>query len=311
MKSILILGGTYYVGKKLVSKLLTENYKITIATRGLVSHDFQEVEHLIVDRRDQVAMQQTFGKRSWDFVIDQICFNQRDAEIACQCFQDSVGKYIFSSSQAVYPAGYMMPESFFSVTHDQASLINEPGSYSKNKRLAELYFYKFAKFPVTAVRFPIILANDDPGQRLQRVMQQIYRYQEISIENPVARISLIDADDAANFLCWLLQQSIAGPINVCSQGSIAIADFLGLIQQSLAINIKINIVQALQAFHPYSVHTAWENNPALFPFSIAADWVMDPAFAAICGYRLNDLQWLAKLIEQSAEEIVNTSSAVS
>ena len=58
MKSALILGGTQFVGKRLVQLLIDEGVDVTIATRGKTPDSFGDrVSRLIIDREDSILYQ--------------------------------------------------------------------------------------------------------------------------------------------------------------------------------------------------------------------------------------------------------------
>ena len=75
MKSVLILGGTLFIGRCLVEKLVAEeDLEITLFNRGKTNPDlFPETQKIIGDREtsdiDQIL------ERDWDFIIDISCYN--------------------------------------------------------------------------------------------------------------------------------------------------------------------------------------------------------------------------------------------
>jgi nucleoside-diphosphate-sugar epimerase len=72
---ILVLGGTAFFGRLLVRLLLGNGHDVTIATRGQTPDDFGDaVTQIKVDRTNQDAMMEAFGKCYYDLVYNQICF---------------------------------------------------------------------------------------------------------------------------------------------------------------------------------------------------------------------------------------------
>ncbi|WHY78443.1 NAD-dependent epimerase/dehydratase family protein [Neobacillus sp. WH10] len=61
MESALILGGTQFVGKRLVQLLLAEGVEVTIATRGKTSDSFgDQVSRVKISRENAESQQQAF-----------------------------------------------------------------------------------------------------------------------------------------------------------------------------------------------------------------------------------------------------------
>src|SRR5688572_16899625 len=105
MKSALILGGTQFVGKRLVQILLDEGIEVTIATRGITSDSYGErVSRLKIDRED-ASTYQAFKNKNWDVVFDQTCYSPQEALDTLKALEGNVLKYVFTSSQAVYDFG--------------------------------------------------------------------------------------------------------------------------------------------------------------------------------------------------------------
>ena len=80
MKSALILGGTQFVGKRLVQLLIDEGVNVTIATRGQTPDSFgNRVSRIIIDREDSHSINQAFSGKKWDVVYDQTCYSPQEA----------------------------------------------------------------------------------------------------------------------------------------------------------------------------------------------------------------------------------------
>ena len=85
IQSALILGGTRFVGKRLVRNLLRKNISVTIATRQLAEDSFgPAVERLKINRSDKKSLEQAFRNKSWDIAYDQICYSPSDAIDICE-----------------------------------------------------------------------------------------------------------------------------------------------------------------------------------------------------------------------------------
>lgn len=98
---ILVLGGTSFVGRTIVSDALWVDHEVTLFTRGRTGTGlFPEARRLIGDRDtgDYAALREG----SWDAVVDATGYVPRHVGQAMDALGDRVGRYLFISSHAVY-----------------------------------------------------------------------------------------------------------------------------------------------------------------------------------------------------------------
>jgi 2'-hydroxyisoflavone reductase len=98
---ILVLGGTSFVGREIVSDALRRGAEVTIFGRGKTGTSlFPEVPRLIGDRdTDDYA---ALAKGEWDAVVDVSGYVPRHVDGAMSALDGRVGRYVFISSHAVY-----------------------------------------------------------------------------------------------------------------------------------------------------------------------------------------------------------------
>lgn len=106
---ILVLGGTSFIGRAIVTDALQSGLDVTVFNRGRTGTDlFPDVPRLIGDR--DIDDYQALSTGSWDAVVDVSGYVPRHVATAMDVLADRVGRYVFISSQAVYtregvPAG--------------------------------------------------------------------------------------------------------------------------------------------------------------------------------------------------------------
>ncbi|MFO1446295.1 NAD-dependent epimerase/dehydratase family protein [Bacillus sp. Bva_UNVM-123] len=287
MKKVLVLGGTRFFGKKLVNLLLENGHDVTIATRGRTKDPFgDKVSRLSIDREDYQSLKSAVGDTNWDVVYDNICYTSKEASEACEVFSGKVKHYILTSTLSVYEFadGSRKEEDFNPNSYPIKIGTKTDFSYGEGKRLTEAVFYQKADFPVSAVRFPIVLGVDDYTKRLHFHIEQIKNGKPIGIPNLNALLSFISSDEAASFLNWLGNQQIEGPINACSKGELSLREILSIIEEAVQ---KQAIVEQ---------QTDEENQS---PFGVPADWYMDTAKAEAAGFQFQDLKkWFTKLVQE-------------
>ena len=97
--SVLVLGGTGFIGPHLVRHAVERGHRVTIFTRG--RHDAElpaAVERLQGDRNGQLD---ALAGRRWDIVIDDSATNPAWVQLSTELLEDS-GAYMFTSSTGVY-----------------------------------------------------------------------------------------------------------------------------------------------------------------------------------------------------------------
>lgn len=102
--SILILGGTSFLGPHQIKYALERGHKVSIFTRGKTipnvnTNVFGEVEHLVGDRENNLS---ALENRKWNVVIDNSGRNVEWTRKTAQLLKDSCDFYIYTSSTGVY-----------------------------------------------------------------------------------------------------------------------------------------------------------------------------------------------------------------
>jgi len=102
MKKILILGGTQFIGRNLVERLMgIDEFDITLFNRQETQIDlFPEIKKIKGDRETNDINQIT--KENWDFVIDLSCYYPNWLKDTLKCLNGNLEKYILISTCSVY-----------------------------------------------------------------------------------------------------------------------------------------------------------------------------------------------------------------
>ncbi|AQY51501.1 NAD-dependent dehydratase [Listeria weihenstephanensis] len=283
---ILVIGGTRFFGKKLVTKLLADGHDVTIATRGKTVDDFGDQVKRVRMNRESRENLFCLAQEKWDVVYDNICYAPQDALYSIAAFADKVGKYVYTSSLSVYRVrDRALVEADFDPFHYEiVSGSREDFEYGEGKRLAEATYFQKAKFPVVAVRFPIVLGEDDYTGRLEFHIDHVQAGEEIGMPNEDAEIGFISSDEAAEFLCWVGTKSdIIGPINAASDSVYQLSELMDLIEKATG---KTAIVEEITE----------DNDDS--PFGIEKTYYLDNTKAKEAGFEFRDLhEWLPKLVE--------------
>lgn len=274
----LIIGGNRFVGLRL-SRMLDQlpGCELHVINRtGQVAH----CKNAVVHKGDRRNLNSTFLDRDWDAVVDFACFNQAEATNALEFF-GKVSRYIFVSTASVYDSkDGNREEDYDSSRFD----LSRPalGDYQDGKRRAEAVFAQRGQFPVLSVRFPVIAGPDDYTHRLDFHIERVTKGLPIHIPNPAARISMVNSEDAANFLMWALQRDLSGPLNVASRDPISMAALLA----------QIELITGRKP-----IFAKEESAETSSPYGPAADWFMNVEKLFASGFQTRPIsEWLPGLI---------------
>src|SRR5580765_3882317 len=134
----LVLGGSVFVGRRLVLALQAAGYEVTVLNRGRTPTVLPPgVAHLAADRTDMAAMRTALGDREWDVVHDVSGFVMAagggDIAGLIELLDGRVGSYVFCSSIMAYDQSWV---GIFPWTEDQPSNPEGTSTYGGFKAVA-------------------------------------------------------------------------------------------------------------------------------------------------------------------------------
>ena len=104
---ILVMGGTRFVGKSLVKKLLNLNCDIDIFTRGNKVHP--EKTNLIKGDRNNIESILKLKNQKYDFIYDISGRELQQTKLLIDNLDNSFERYVYVSSAGVYKESYELP----------------------------------------------------------------------------------------------------------------------------------------------------------------------------------------------------------
>ncbi|RXJ04100.1 NAD-dependent epimerase/dehydratase family protein [Anaerobacillus alkaliphilus] len=264
MKNALVLGGTMFFGKKLVSHLLNAGIEVTIATRGRTEDGFgNQVKRITIDRSDRKSLL-GLAEQNWDIVYDQSCYSPQEALDITEVLAGKVGRFIFTSTSAVYEGGRdLREEQFDPYSFKIGELFDRSyykglSGYQQAKREAEAVYYQKADFPVVAVRPTFVVGEDDFSKRLQFYVDKVKNGEEMYIPEPENALDFVTSDDAGHFLFWIGNSDFVGPINIGSKDDISFKNFIEMIEE--IVGKKAVLTDNQEAATPYVFPTYFSEN---------------------------------------------------
>lgn len=225
---LLILGGTRFVGRHLVSTALARNHELTLFNRGQHPTDaLGHVETIHGDRNNDLAR---LRGRRWDAVIDTSGYLPRTVRAAAEALASSVDRYVFISSLSVY-ADFSVPgidESAPLTTLtdselDEANELDSSGQtsavtygrmYGGLKALCEHAVEEALPERTLVIRPGLIVGSHDYTERFTYWARRVARGGEVLAPGrPERHVQFIDVRDLAEWTVRVIERRETGVFN--------------------------------------------------------------------------------------------------
>lgn len=243
---VLVLGGTLFFGAEIVKLLLREEHEVSVFTRGNREPAWlDQVRHIQGDRTDHAEFQARLGDEEFDVVIDNIAFNAKDVQGALDTLRGNVGRYILTSSAAVYRYA---PNRTMPLEEDDVDFEWEPPAfdpddegwqYAAGKLAAERALMEQVTVPYTIIRPPIVLGPGDPTLRGYFYIQRLLDERPLILTNAgVNSFRLAYSRDLANAYLLAMENAAAVNVayNVAQTEIITHKDFIDAASDALAVD---------------------------------------------------------------------------
>ena len=219
---LLIIGGTRFLGRHLVTSALARNHEVTLFNRG--TEPLAGVETIVGDRHTEIH--KLTGRR-WDAVIDTCGHLPRAVRKATELLADSIERYVFVSSQNAYadvsvpgitenyPLGTLTNEQL-----DEANAIDTKGQpaygrlYGGLKALCEQAAKETMPGRVLVLRPGLIVGPYDYTDRFTYwVVRVVAGGDVLAPGRPDRFIQFIDVRDLAEWTIAMVERKAAGAYN--------------------------------------------------------------------------------------------------
>jgi nucleoside-diphosphate-sugar epimerase len=300
-KNILVIGGTRFIGRLLVQRLLRAGHRVAIATRGYAPDPFGDrIQRIRTDRRNEPGMRKLAENGPFDIVYDQMCYSPLDAAIAVRSFAGKVGRYVMTSTVDAYRVlGFdragSLREADLAVEAqpiDTSYPWHDPRRatecYVSGKVQAEAYLVRDGSLPLVTPRLAHVLGGpEDFTGRLAHYVELARAGAVLPYSNEDAAVSFMTAHAAADFLFWTGMQDFMGPVNAACDGALSAYGLYQRVGEVLEAAVKMRRVMPLAS------------PGRLSPFDLPGAMVMDTSRAQELGYRFGHTdEWLDHTIRQ-------------
>ena len=203
---VLVLGGSYFVGRKMVEYLAEHGYAVTVLNRGTRPLSVDGVQQIYCDRNDGEGMKAALAGKVFDYVIDVSWQDVSWVEKLCDALSfEKVKKFVFISSSAVYDVEHLQ----IPFAETDALAENKYWTfYGKGKIDAESYYSEFLREKDTELvilRPPYIYGEYNYAQRESLIFRQLLEDRPVVIPKSNPKLQFIETEDLAAIVECLLQ----------------------------------------------------------------------------------------------------------
>ena len=224
---ILILGGTGFIGPHQVNYALGRGHRVTVFNRGRNKGMFEgRVEELIGNRDSKIdnGLEPLKGNRTWDVAIDNSGFVPRHVRDSAQLLKGRVGRYIYTSTVAVYDFGQgpSFPEDGpLAVPEDPDNEQVTATTYGPLKAECDRVVMEiFGDQQLTIVRPSYIVGPGDRSDRFTYWAHRIHKGGDVlAPSNPDNNIQWVDARDLCPWFIRLAEDDVPGIFNAAGPAS--------------------------------------------------------------------------------------------
>ncbi|MCB0516200.1 MAG: NAD-dependent epimerase/dehydratase family protein [Chitinophagales bacterium] len=306
MKKILILGGTRFVGRNLVEKLIeTEKYNITLFNRGNLNADlFPAVETIKGDRKVAEDLRRICAK-DWDVVIDVSGYWAGALEQQINLQSGKIGKYIYISTSSHYEFDETNPhliqenEDLVPCTLEQ-KFSDNPMYYNQNKAECERILQKQNALNYLILRPGLIIGKYDYTDRLYYWFYKLKHQAEMLIcNNGENIISYTNVCDLVDLIMLSIETDRNFKVYNVTSFTASLKDFIDIGTELL--NTNVELISATPEFLEENAVSQWTDLPL---------WLNGNFLTTDNSRAISDFGFTFRDIHKSVEQILNYYSEI-
>ncbi|EJE51600.1 nucleoside-diphosphate-sugar epimerase [Acidovorax sp. CF316] len=290
MQKVLLLGGSVFVGRALLQRLIAQGFDVTAVTRGLVQSDWGAAHHIACDRRDAHQLASRLRGHTFDAVVDASCYGPEDCRALLAGLHAMPTTYVLLSSAAVYERSTApLPFSEASPAHGDGIW----GTYGRDKAAAETVLCASSIPRQFVVRPPYIYG---PGNNLDRERfvwaRQLAQAPIFVPADGETLIQFVGIDDLTRAIVGFLDPQCAvapGIYNLASPTYVSFNQYIALLgqiagRQSHVVHVSDSTIPAREYFPFRKAHlilstqklATWSERPQtplVEGLQAAFDWI--------------------------------------
>jgi 2'-hydroxyisoflavone reductase len=245
---VLILGGTWFVGRHVVEALLAAGHSVSVLNRGISPDELPaRVERLRGDRDAGAVGLDALRGRTWDACVDVSGYTPRQVRPATELLSGRIGRYVFISAVSVYGDPQQAP-----VTETQPRLppasedVTEVkgSTYGPLKVACEDLVQQTYGTKCALLRPQIAAGPFDPLDRFSYWVRRAAQPGDmLAPGNGSDHLQFIDARDLARFTAIVIANDLSGSFNLAGP-RLTWARFMDVLGAQNAVWVAEEIIRA-------------------------------------------------------------------
>ncbi|MBI2519718.1 MAG: NAD-dependent epimerase/dehydratase family protein [Bdellovibrio sp.] len=311
---LLIIGGSIFLGRHLVTEALRKNHEVWIFNRGQSGPIPSPVCHVLQGNRESQSDLKKLSTMKFDAVIDTCGYVPRVVRTGLEILKDIAPHYLFASTISVYanPLANADETSPLMTSSDPQSE-DVQKHYGGLKVLCENAVRTYFPNRNTNVRLGFLVGPYDRIYRLPYWLERLAAGGEvIAPGNPSDPFQCIDIRDAAAWMVLCAEKKIAGDFNVTGH-VLPLGNLLNTCNQTLGDKAQLTWIphsflrdQGITAFDEIPYNISDEERGAV-QISIAKALANGLTFRSLTETICDTHAWLAKegfsVIAKAGEKI--------
>ena len=308
-KSILVLGGTSFLGPALVREAVVVGYTVTLFNRGITNPElFPRLEKLRGLRSVNAPEERwdAVGSRRFDAIVDVWPFEPALAETAARRLRGQTGHWLYVSSIAAYDKrGFATPGLTEDAPLNPFDDAHRP--YDRGKAESERRLNALVGERLTIVRpGPIKGERDDTPDLLTWLRRCQSGGRHIGPGIGAEHVQIVDVRDVARFLVTAIERSVYGTFNLTG-APMTFPEYMGRCAEAVRSTSRVEFVWIPREFlHEHGLDPAPWNDPkhphylGLFP-----GWHPEPervGVAQISSRKAFDTGWTQRPFAETAAD---------
>ncbi|WP_436935017.1 NAD-dependent epimerase/dehydratase family protein [Halovenus marina] len=248
MEQALVIGGTRFIGRHLVTELLDHDYAVTLFNRGTHENPFADndsVGHIAGDRRSGAALKAARDAVDPDLVVDCVAYYPGEVRMATRVFE-AVDAYVFISSGAAYGPDVIPKredETPLEPCSDDEAVDDSERTYGARKAEGDRAVFEAAENSVQAmsVRPPIVYGPYDYTGRFAYWVDRVRDHDRVLVPGDGTNIHhLVAVENVVRGIRAVAEEGTAGEAyNVANRRILTLGDLLESIADALDTDVEL------------------------------------------------------------------------
>lgn len=224
---LLILGGTWFLGRTLAELARGDGWRVTTFSRGRSGHDVPGTQQIRGDRNDLADVRRLAGAGPWDAVVDTSGYVPSMVETTAAELRPAAGRYVYISTVNAYKGWPSEPLTDNSPVYDAAdTAVSSAAGAAQGLAPAAEYGQlkadceraacgRFGDQDCLILRPGVVLGPYEYVGRLPWLLRRMRRGGPVlAAGDPSRPIQPLDVRDLAAFILHAISAGLAGTMNV-------------------------------------------------------------------------------------------------